>query len=184
MKNRVFLSGQAGHGSLGFLGSRVAGSSPWIPPELLHRRISVPVADHGGSGPHGSWVTGSTGFGFSLSRVISGSRAHRRSRRRCPLVSTAPPTGGSGSDHSSTLPISSLSQNLSALSRSHLPISLLPQSLRLSLLLSLWVWREGQQKRKKKKKEEERKKNWQGGCCETEGEKYPPLIHSHTCGYG
>jgi hypothetical protein len=118
-----------GHGSSGFLGSRVAGSSSWIPPELLHRQISVPVADHGGSGPHGSWVTGSTGFGFSLSRVISGSRAHRRSRRRHPLVSSAPPIEGSDSislnspdlislSASLSLPLNPLSPTLSHLSHS------------------------------------------------------------------
>jgi hypothetical protein len=60
MKNRVTWG--TGHrlfgfhdciGFSGFMGSRVAGSSSWIPQELLNRRISVPVADHRGSGPHG-----------------------------------------------------------------------------------------------------------------------------------
>jgi len=149
LKNRVFFSGQAG---CGLRVARVAGSSSWIPPELLHRRISVPVTNHGGSGPHGSWVTGSTGFGFSLSRVISGSRAHRRSRRRRPLVSSAPPIGGSDSISLNSPDLISLSASLG------LPLNPLSPTLsHLSLTLSIAV-SVGRSAEERRRNEEVRRK--------------------------
>jgi hypothetical protein len=125
MKNRVTwvrVTGCSGFtAASGFLGSRVAGSSSWIPPELLNRRISVPVADHGGSGPHGYSGLHTRVTGFTSGSGGCGLRAHRRSRRRRPLVSSAPPTGGSGSI---SLNSPDLTLNLSALSRSHLSLNI------------------------------------------------------------
>jgi hypothetical protein len=111
----------------------------------------------------------------SLSRVISDSRAHRRSRRRRPLVSTAPPTRGSGSDHSLTLPISSLSQHLSALtSLGSLSVSSLyfsPPSVSPTLCVCVRVEqkrRNNRRKRRKKSRNEEELVGW-GGIRSTEG---------------
>jgi hypothetical protein len=82
------------------------------------------VADH--------WVTG---FGLHvLSRVISGSRAHRRSHRRRSLVSSASPTRGSGSI---SLNSPDLTLNLSALSVSSLCSQLSLSDLPLNLSISL-----------------------------------------------
>jgi hypothetical protein len=115
------------------------------------------------------WVTGSTGFGFSLSRVISGSRAHRRSRRRRPLVSSAPPIEGSDSISLNSPDLISLSISRSpSISRS---LSLFPpQSPDLSLSLSFSLCeslrqqnkeeerRKGEEEERRRKKEKKRKK--------------------------
>jgi hypothetical protein len=118
------------------------------------------------------WFTGSQEIASPASSGLVGA-THRRIGLHLPQLSR------SHLSHISRL------SHLSVLSRSHLSISLLPQSLRLSLSYCVRA-RKG---RKKKKKEEERqirreKKRGRGGCCEIEGRNISPLIHSHTCGYG
>jgi hypothetical protein len=81
-----------------------------------------------------------TGSGLRVARVSHtyGSRPHRRSRRRRSLVSSAPPTGGSGSISLNSLDLTlnlsalSLSLGLISLSRSHSLLST-PSLISLSI---------------------------------------------------
>jgi hypothetical protein len=162
---------------LGSVGSWVAGlrGSGFVPhgssPEIhwcrwKSRRTSPPedrvtriLPDSSGC-THGSRVSG--GFdGFSLPRVISGSRAHRRSRRRRhPPEDRAPITP--------QLPdLISLSTSLgSHISRSHLSVSPLSQSpLNLSashLYLDLSVGRSAEERRRRNEEEREKKRGSRG----------------------
>jgi hypothetical protein len=117
-------------GLSGFLGSQVAGSSSWVPPELLNPRILVLAADHGGSDLPG--LTGSflgflslSGHG-SLPRVQSVSTGDDCHRISLPFAKLHHPI--SPSLISLSLSLCSVSLSLSRihripLSRSHSLIS-------------------------------------------------------------
>jgi hypothetical protein len=90
-----------------------------------------------GPGSEGFWVTGFTGL-------------HRRSRRRRPLVSSAPPTGGSDSSLNSP-DLISLSASL-GLSLSCHSLCFSPPSVS-STLSAAWVEEERTKKKRRTEKE-------------------------------
>jgi hypothetical protein len=128
-----------------------------------------------------TWGTGfplglHTGHGFlvlspgsSLVHGLTGDRVAGVlwSRRRHPPEDRAPITPQLSRSHLS-LSISRLS-HLSVLSRSHLSISLLPQSLRLSVCVCVRVEQKRRKNRRKRRNEEE----LVGGAAKLKGENIP-----------